>query len=48
MNHEIRAVRPEEWEKARELRLLGLQDPAAPIAFLETYEQSLARPDSFW
>ncbi|MCF3965315.1 GNAT family N-acetyltransferase [Streptomyces fuscigenes] len=47
-DHVIRAVRPEEWRQAKELRLLGLQDPAAPVAFLETYEQSLAQPDSFW
>lgn len=47
-DHVIRAVRPEEWRQAKELRLLGLQDPAAPVAFLETYEQSLTQPDSFW
>ncbi|WP_329456620.1 GNAT family N-acetyltransferase [Streptomyces sp. NBC_01497] len=47
-DHVIRAVRPDEWRQARELRLLGLQDPAAPVAFLESYEASLAQPDSFW
>ncbi|MBP0461344.1 GNAT family N-acetyltransferase [Streptomyces montanisoli] len=48
MDHVIRAVRAEEWEKVKELRLLALQDPAAPIAFLETYERSVKEPDSFW
>ncbi|MFB7274729.1 GNAT family N-acetyltransferase [Streptomyces sp. NPDC056244] len=48
MKHVIRAVRPDEWAKVKELRLLALQDPAAPVAFLETYEQGLAHPDSYW
>ncbi|HWU05095.1 MAG TPA: GNAT family N-acetyltransferase, partial [Streptomyces sp.] len=26
----------------------ALRDPAAPIAFLETYEHALAQPDVFW
>lgn len=48
MNHVIRAIRADEWEKVRELRLAALQDPVASIAFLETYEAAIARPDSFW
>lgn len=44
----VRPVRPEEWREVRELRLAALRDPAAPIAFLETYEQAAAQPDSFW
>ncbi|MET7616866.1 GNAT family N-acetyltransferase [Streptomyces sp. NPDC005408] len=48
MDYVIRPVRAEEWAKARELRLAALQDPAAPIAFLETYEQAVERPDGFW
>lgn len=48
MNHLIRAVRADEWAKAKELRLAALQDPVAPVAFLTTYEQALERPDSFW
>ncbi|OIK01084.1 GNAT family N-acetyltransferase [Streptomyces colonosanans] len=48
MDYEIRPVRPEEWRAVKELRLESLRDPAAPLAFLETYEQALARPDSFW
>lgn len=27
---------------------MALQDPVAPLAFLETYEEAVARPDSFW
>lgn len=48
MDYVIRAVRAEEWAKAREIRLVALQDPAAPIAFLESYEQAVERPDGFW
>ncbi|MBC9719126.1 GNAT family N-acetyltransferase [Streptomyces sp. TRM66268-LWL] len=48
MSYEIRAVRADEWEQVRDLRLQALQDPAAPIAYLETYEAANARPDQFW
>ncbi|MEV5607748.1 GNAT family N-acetyltransferase [Streptomyces sp. NPDC052225] len=48
MDYEIRPIRADEWALAKELRLAALQDEAAPIAFLETYEEALARPDSFW
>lgn len=48
MEYVIRRVRAEEWAKARDLRLEALQDPLAPIAFYESYEQALERPDSFW
>ncbi|MFF3454299.1 GNAT family N-acetyltransferase [Streptomyces sp. NPDC002730] len=48
MDYVIRAVGAEEWAKAREIRLAALQDPVAPLAFLETYEQALERPDGFW
>jgi len=44
----IRRVRAEEGPQVRELRLEALADPAAPIAFLETTEQALARPDAEW
>ncbi|MFE7268814.1 GNAT family N-acetyltransferase [Streptomyces sp. NPDC057592] len=44
----VRPIRADEWPEAKELRLLALRDPAAPIAFLETYEQAAAEPDSFW
>ncbi|MET9803027.1 GNAT family N-acetyltransferase [Streptomyces sp. NPDC006368] len=48
MEHVIRPVRADEWRKAREIRLAALQDPAAPLAFLDTYEAAAARPDAHW
>ncbi|MFF1305570.1 GNAT family N-acetyltransferase [Streptomyces sp. NPDC058307] len=48
MSYVIRSVRADEWSAAKELRLAALQDPVAPLAFLETYEEAVARPDSFW
>ncbi|CAM5532777.1 hypothetical protein SALBM135S_00910 [Streptomyces alboniger] len=50
MGHDyvIRAVRAEEWQQVKELRLAALRDPAAPVAFLETYEQAAAAPDAHW
>lgn len=48
MDYVIRAVRAEDWPLAKEIRLAALQDPMAPFAFLETYEDALARPDAFW
>ncbi|MGW2643185.1 GNAT family N-acetyltransferase [Streptomyces sp. NPDC001348] len=48
MNYVIRPIRADEWPSVRSLRLLALQDPVADLAFMETYEESLAKPDSFW
>jgi GNAT superfamily N-acetyltransferase len=47
-DYAVRAVRPQEWEKVRQLRLDALRDPAAPLAFLETYEEAEQKPDVFW
>ncbi|MDH6628375.1 GNAT superfamily N-acetyltransferase [Streptomyces sp. LBL] len=44
----IRSVRADEWRAAKELRLAALRDPVAHLAFLETYEEAAAKPDSFW
>ena len=44
----IRRVRADEGPQSRELRLEALADPVASIAFLETTEQALARPDAEW
>ena len=44
----IRRVRPGDWRSARALRLEALQDEAAGIAFLETYERASAEPDAFY
>ncbi|MFF2330183.1 MULTISPECIES: GNAT family N-acetyltransferase [unclassified Streptomyces] len=48
MEHVMRAVRADEWPLVKELRLAALQDPAAPMAFLETYEEAADRSDAFW
>ena len=44
----IRSVRVDEWRAAKGLRLSALRDPLAQLAFLETYEDAVGRPDSFW
>ncbi|MCY0955216.1 GNAT family N-acetyltransferase [Streptomyces sp. H27-S2] len=44
----VRAVRGDEWQKVRDLRIDALRDPAASVAFLETVEQAEARPDAVW
>ena len=44
----IRRVRSDEGPQMRALRLEALADPVASIAFLETTEQALARPDAEW
>ena len=44
----IRRVRADEWQQARALRLDALQDEAAGIAFLETYEHAAAQPDELY
>ena len=44
----VRRVRAEDWRAVRALRLEALHDPAAPLAFLESYDDAVARPDSFW
>lgn len=44
----IRRVRADEGSSIRALRLEALEDPVAAIAFLETTEQALLRPDAEW
>ncbi|MFK4145700.1 GNAT family N-acetyltransferase [Streptomyces sp. NPDC004065] len=44
----VRAIRAEEWPAVKELRLQALQDPIAHLAFLETYDNAVARPDTYW
>ncbi|WP_210592478.1 GNAT family N-acetyltransferase [Streptomyces sp. GESEQ-35] len=48
MNYKVRSIRADEWPAVKALRLVSLQDPVAHLAFLETYEQAAAHPDSFW
>ncbi|MFD8722828.1 GNAT family N-acetyltransferase [Streptomyces sp. NPDC059629] len=47
-DYEIRAIRADEWEAAKQFGLDSLRDPVASIAFLDTYEEAAARPDSFY
>ncbi|WP_165570398.1 GNAT family N-acetyltransferase [Aeromicrobium sp. IC_218] len=44
----VRRVREHEWSRLRDLRLEALGDPVAHLAFVETLDQALARPDDFW
>ncbi|UPZ29936.1 GNAT family N-acetyltransferase [Streptomyces sp. LRE541] len=44
----IRSVRAEEWPAVKELALAALRDPVAHLAFLDTYEVAVGRPDGFW
>ncbi len=48
MPYSVRRVRAEEWEAVRATRLASLRDPAAHLAFLETFENASAQPDEFW
>ena len=48
MNYKIRSIHADEWTAAKELRLAALGDPVAHLAFLETYDDAAAKPDSFW
>lgn len=48
MDYVMRSVRADEWPQVRQLRLDALKDPAAPVAFLESYEDAAAKPDVFW
>jgi GNAT superfamily N-acetyltransferase len=44
----VRRVRADDWQRVRDLRLQALRDPMAGVAFLETVEQAMARPDDEW
>lgn len=44
----VRRIRENEWDAARTLRLEALRDPAAPLAFLDTYAEAALRPDDHW
>ncbi|MEU6476363.1 GNAT family N-acetyltransferase [Streptomyces sp. NPDC047017] len=44
----VRAIRAEEWPAMKALRLQSLRDPIAHLAFLDTYDAAVVRPDSFW
>jgi GNAT superfamily N-acetyltransferase len=44
----VRPVRGHEWREVRAVRLAALSDDAAPMAFLESYDDAARRPDEFW
>lgn len=48
MTYLVRPVRAEEWREVRDLRLDALRDPAARLAFLDTYEAAVTRSDAYW
>lgn len=47
-DYAIRAIRPDDWPRVKQLRLDALRDPMAHLAFLETYEEAAGRADAFW
>jgi RimJ/RimL family protein N-acetyltransferase len=48
MRYRLQRVAAAQWQAVRDLRLAALRDPAAPLAFLTTYDDEAARPDTFW
>lgn len=46
MRYDVRRVRADEWPQYRELRLEALKD--SPLAFVEQYDDVVARPEQFW
>jgi RimJ/RimL family protein N-acetyltransferase len=44
----VRRVRAEEWAAVRDVRLEMLRDPAAAMAFLDTYANAVSQPDTYW
>ncbi|WP_049580134.1 GNAT family N-acetyltransferase [Streptomyces sp. SBT349] len=48
MAYTIRQTRREDWRQLRELRLAALQDPVAPVAFYEPYEEAVRLTRGDW
>ncbi|MEU8834878.1 N-acetyltransferase [Streptomyces sp900116325] len=46
MEYRLHRVRAEDWQHGRAIRLQMLRD--TPAAYLETFEEALAHPDSEW
>ena len=46
--YDIRPIHAHEWPQTKALRLVALQDPVAPIAYLDSYEEAAARDDAWW
>lgn len=43
---EVRRIRPEEWQRLKDVRLTALTQ--APLAYLTTLDEALAFPDDLW
>ncbi|MFT4260113.1 GNAT family N-acetyltransferase [Microbacterium sp.] len=48
MSFTVRRITADDWREVKALRLRALADDAAPIAFLDTAENTAAQPDRFW
>ncbi|MER7028324.1 MULTISPECIES: GNAT family N-acetyltransferase [Streptomyces] len=48
MGYLIRPVTADEWKRLKELRLAALADPAARVAFHQTFEEAAAQPAEYW
>ncbi|RBM23605.1 GNAT family N-acetyltransferase [Streptomyces sp. PT12] len=48
MAYTIRQTRRADWDKLRRLRLAALQDPVAPVAFYEPYEEAVRLTRGDW
>jgi RimJ/RimL family protein N-acetyltransferase len=47
-SYDVRRVAAEDWPRVRDLRLEALRDEVAAMAFLDTHQEALERPDSYW
>ncbi|MDT0268068.1 GNAT family N-acetyltransferase [Streptomyces sp. DSM 44915] len=48
MGYQVRRAGSADWARLRELRLTALRDPAAPMAFLERYEDAARLDQAAW
>lgn len=46
--YDIRPITATEWRESRDLQLRALQDADAAVAFFETYDAALAKPEDEW
>lgn len=46
--YQIRPLRAAEWRESRDLQLRALQDADAAVAFFETYDDALTKPETEW
>ena len=48
MGYTLRETEASDWREYRALRLTALRDPAAPLAFFESYDEALHRSPHGW